>query len=384
MHTLLSGLCETPLETAASGSSRCRILYIIGQLVCGGSERQLSSLLRVLDRKQYPSHVLVWNYSPEHRYVDEIRSLGVPIHFFPQGTSSAAKLQGVRRLAQSLGAEVIHSYSFFTNCPAHWAALGTKAVAIGSIRGDFDYIKKDSGLWRGALNARWPRYQISNSFSSAERARHSRSIFSPEYVDVVRNGLDLQRFCVLSGNAVVKEYIVGVGSLRSLKRWDRVLRIVDEVRRKGAECRVRIAGDGPERIRLERQAQDLGISEYVEFLGATLDVRGLLEKSRFLVHASDSEGCPNAVMEAMACGRPVVAMNTGDIPFLVEDGKSGFVIRPGDETTFAERVLRLLADDQLCRHMGLAARAKAEQEFGLGSLVDETLNAYRAAGWRDA
>jgi hypothetical protein len=58
--------------------------------------------------------------------------------------------------------------------------------------------------------------------------------------------------------------------------------------------------------------------------------------------------------------------------------------RPGGETTFAERVLLLLADDELCRHVGLAARAKAEQEFGLGSLVDETLNAYRAAGWRDA
>src|SRR5262249_18258969 len=108
------------------------------------------------------------------------------------------------------------------------------------------------------------------------------------------------------------------------------------------------------------------------------------EKSRFLIHTSDTEGCPNAVIEAMACSRPVIAMDAGDIPFLVEDGKSGFVIRRGDETTFAERVLQLLTDDELCRHMGLAARAKAEKEFGLGSLVDETLNAYRVAGWRDA
>jgi glycosyltransferase involved in cell wall biosynthesis len=384
MNPLLSSLSGTPIEGVALSSSRCRILYIIGQLGWGGSERQLSYLLRAMDRERYPSHVLVWNYSPDHRYVDEIRSLSVPIHFFPQGTSSAVKLQGVRRLAQSLGAEVIHSWSFFTNFPAYWAALGTKAVALGSLRGNFDVATKVSGLWRGWLSARWPRYQISNSFSSAERARRSRGIFSPKHMDVVRNGLDLQRFCVLNGNAVVKEYIVGVGSLLSVKRWDRVLRIVDEVRRKGAECRVRIAGDGPERRRLERQAQDLGISEYVEFLGATLDVRGLLEKSRFLVHMSDSEGCPNVVMEAMACGRPVVAMDAGDIPFLVEDGRSGFVIHRGDETTFAEHVLRLLADDELCRHMGLAARAKAEQEFGLGSLVDETLNAYRAAGWRDA
>ena len=294
MNALLSSSCGTPIDAPSKGSSRCRILYIIGQLGWGGSERQLSYLLRAMDHERYPSHVLVWNYSPDHRYVDEIRSLSVPIHFFPQGTSSAAKLQGVRRLAQSLGAEVIHSCSFFTNFPAYWAALGTKAVALGSLRGNFDDHKKDSGLWRGWLSARWPRYHISNSFSSAERARCSGGIFYPKHIDVVRNGLDLQRFCVLNGNAVVKEYIVGVGSLLSLKRWDRVLRIVYEVKRKGAECRVRIAGDGPERRRLEGQAQDLGISECVEFIGATLDVPGLLEKSRFLVHTSDTEGCPNA------------------------------------------------------------------------------------------
>src|SRR5688572_23882578 len=103
MNALLSNSCGTPIEAAESSSRRCRILYIIGQLRCGGSERQLSYLLRELDRKRYPSHVLVWNYSHGDRYVDEIRSFSVPIHFFPRGTFSAAKLQGVRRLAQSVG-----------------------------------------------------------------------------------------------------------------------------------------------------------------------------------------------------------------------------------------------------------------------------------------
>ena len=135
---------------------------------------------------------------------------------------------------------------------------------------------------------------------------------------------------------------------------------------------------------MDRQAQELGVADCVEFIGATADVPGLLENSRFLVHTSDTEGCPNAVMEAMACGRPVVAMDAGDIPFLVEDGRTGFVVRREDEATFAERVFQLLTDNELCRRMGLAARAKAEQEFGLDSLVTETLNAYRAAGWRDS
>jgi glycosyltransferase involved in cell wall biosynthesis len=88
-------------------------------------------------------------------------------------------------------------------------------------------------------------------------------------------------------------------------------------------------------------------------------------------------------MEAMACGRPVVAMDAGDIPFLVEDGRTGFVVRRGDEGAFGQRVMQLLSDENLCRSMGLAARAKAERQFGLDRVVSETLEAYKAAGWRD-
>jgi len=88
-------------------------------------------------------------------------------------------------------------------------------------------------------------------------------------------------------------------------------------------------------------------------------------------------------MEAMACGRPVVAMGTGDIPSLIEDGKTGFIVSPGDEATLVQRLATLLADRKLCCGMGMAGRAKAEREFGPDRLIAQTLAAYRAAGWRE-
>jgi glycosyltransferase involved in cell wall biosynthesis len=347
----------------------CRILYLVGQLGIGGSERQLCYLLQAMDRERYKPAVVVWNYSPDDVYTKEITDLGVPIYSFPSGVNGAAKLRNVRHLAKGLDPEVIHSYSFYTNVAASWAALGTKAVALGSLRGDYARAKKGSGLWLGRLSARWP-------------ARRSMGIFSPKQIYVVRNGLDLHRFCSVNSSAHGKSRIVGVGSLLALKRWDRLLRIVQQVKCKGGDCRVRIAGEGPERNPLERQAQNLGISKCVEFIGTTSDVPELLGQSRFLVHTSDTEGCPNSVMEAMACGRAVIAMDAGDIPFLIEDGKSGFVVPRGDEAAFAQRVWQLLSDDELCCRMGLAARVKAEREFGLGRLVMKTLDAYKAAGWK--
>jgi glycosyltransferase involved in cell wall biosynthesis len=129
-------------------------------------------------------------------------------------------------------------------------------------------------------------------------------------------------------------------------------------------------------------ARELGISSCVSFVGENHDISAFLKEAQFLVHTSESEGCPNAVMEAMACGLPVVAMEAGDIPYLVEEGKTGFVVCQEDETTFVQRVFQLLDDDELCCRMGLAARKKAEREFGLVRLVEETLAIYRAAGWQ--
>ena len=371
-------------QLTVSGSKNCRLLYLVGQLGRGGLERQLTYLLQAMDRERYNPVVVVWNHSPDDFYVKEIKTLGVPIHSLPSGVSRVAKLQAFCCLTGRLKPEVIHSYTFFTNFAAYWAGLRTRAVAVGSLRGDLAHAKKDSGPWIGCLSARWPRDQISNNFASAKKARASYGISSHKRISVIWNGVDLQRFCCFNSNAASKRSIVGIGSLLPLKRWDRVLRIVRLVRNKNAACKVVIVGEGPERGSLERLARDLGVAQAVEFIGATSDVPAILRESRFLVHTSDIEGCPNAVLEAMACGRGVVAMEAGDISTLIEDGKTGFVVRQGDEEAFAQRVLQLLADDELCLRMGRAARAKAERQFGLDRFVSETLSAYRSAGWKDS
>jgi glycosyltransferase involved in cell wall biosynthesis len=181
----------------------------------------------------------------------------------------------------------------------------------------------------------------------------------------------------------MRNYVAAVGSLFPIKRWDRLLRVIKKLKTAGTdEVRFRIAGDGPLRPTLEKLAKDLGIIHVVDFQGAIQDVAAFLKGAKFLVHTSESEGCPNVVMEAMACGLPVVAMEAGDIQYLVEEGKTGFLVQQGDESTFVQRVFQLLGSNELCSRMGLAARRKAEREFELNRLVSETLAVYKAAGWR--
>src|SRR5262245_24667941 len=269
------------------------ILYLVGQLGAGGLERQLYYLLQAMDRQRYTPTVVVWNDCETDTYAAQIRALGVPVHSFPRTFSAPAKLVALRRLIAELQPEVAHSYSFYTNVAVYWATQRTRTVAVGSVRGDFTWTKQESGRWLGSLSARWPREQVCNSFSAFEAARRSRQIFAPRQLFVVRNGLDLKRFCYVSQPADGKVCIVGVGSLLSIKRWDRLLRAALELKRRGLDFLVRLVGDGPLRASLHQQARFLRITDCVEFLGKRDDVPCVLAKATVLVHTSDSEGCPN-------------------------------------------------------------------------------------------
>jgi glycosyltransferase involved in cell wall biosynthesis len=358
----------------------CRLLYVVGQLHTGGLERQLYYLLRSMDRDCYRPGVAVWNYTESDVHVPLIRALGVPLYAIAPTAPRFTKLRAFRRLVRRLRPEVVHSYGFYTNIAAWWAAFGTQAIAIGSIRSDFQWAKAETGPVLGRLCARWPRYHIANSFTAAAAARHSRSVFAPKQCEVVHNGLDLHRFSqsdVTPGPA----RIVGLGYLLPVKRWDRLLRAALALKRGGLDYTVTIVGDGPLRRALEHQAQQLEVSDRVRFLPHTDDVPRVLAAASFLVLPSDSEGCPNAVMEAMACGRAVVATAVGDIPRLVQDGTTGFLVRSGDDAMLVERLAELIRDPERCRDMGIAGRQRAEREFGLDRLARDMLAAYREAGW---
>ena len=364
---------------------KCDLLYLVGQLGPGGLERQLYYLLQTINRDYYQPAVAVWNDCENDVYTSQIRALGVPVYSFsfPRNCSRFTKLIALRRLIRELQPAVAHSYSFYTNFAVYWVTRGTHTVAVGSVRGEFARAKKESGRWLGRLSARWPPEQICNNSLALEAARRSRGLFVPRRLSVVRNGLDLDRFHPTPLPISGRVCIVGVGSLLAVKRWDRLVRAALTLKQQGFDFLVRLVGDGPLRDSLRQQTQTLGVANCVEFLGNRDDIPSLLAEATFLVHTSDSEGCPNVVMEAMACGRAVVATEVGDIPFLIEDGKTGFIVPRGDEETLVSHMVTLISDRNLCQRMGNAGRAKAEQEFGLARLVTETLSVYRAAGWKD-
>ncbi len=126
-----------------------------------------------------------------------------------------------------------------------------------------------------------------------------------------------------------------------------------------------LAGEGPRRAEVERQALALQLGESIRFLGSVPDAFTLLRALDVFVLASEVEGLPLVVLEAMSQGIPVVSTDVGGVPEAVRPGYTGYLVEPGNPVVVAEAVARILADPVEAATMGGAARASFDRRFSL-------------------
>jgi glycosyltransferase involved in cell wall biosynthesis len=171
------------------------------------------------------------------------------------------------------------------------------------------------------------------------------------------------------GGAPGVSLIGAVGRLYPEKGYDDLIEATALLRRDGVEVRCVIAGQGPERERLQARIEKLGLGEHVELIGRRRDVPDVIRALDVAVLSSKNEGSPLALMEYMACGAPIVATAVGGIPELIEDGAQGLLVRPRDPGALAEALRRLLEDRPLASRLGRAARERQRADFDLDVVV---------------
>lgn len=180
--------------------------------------------------------------------------------------------------------------------------------------------------------------------------------FDPEIRKHFRERLELSRDEVA---------IIYVGSLIPSKGLYELLQALQLSIQKGRKIRLILVGEGREKKRLERFATSLGIMNIISFLGQVphLGVAKWLNAADILVLPSYNEGLPNVVLEAMACGLPVIATEVGGIPEAVEDGLSGILIPPREVIALSDAVERLIVNPELRRQMGFRGKEIVESKF---------------------
>ncbi|MBG6017053.1 glycosyltransferase family 4 protein [Proteus mirabilis] len=133
-----------------------------------------------------------------------------------------------------------------------------------------------------------------------------------------------------------------------------------------------LVGDGPQRKNLQPMVKLAGLEESVFFLGNRNDVPDCLNAmDLFALPSFGNEGVPQGIMQAMACGLPVVSTTVGAISEAVIDGKTGFTLAPQVQETLINYLAKLMASDELRQQMGQASLAHAKAQFGLDNMLDK-------------
>jgi glycosyltransferase involved in cell wall biosynthesis len=170
--------------------------------------------------------------------------------------------------------------------------------------------------------------------------------------------------------------IGAIGRLWSQKRMQDVIFALDLIRVLRKDMHLLVIGDGPQRAQLERFARLVTCDEHVHFLGLRHDVPRLLPHFDLVWHASGYEGLPNAIMEAMAAGVPVVATDISGNRDLVVSGETGYLVPLGDRAALARFASKLLDDADLRSRLGRAARERIGQ-FSVARMVERHAALYR-------
>lgn len=203
--------------------------------------------------------------------------------------------------------------------------------------------------------------------------------FPAARVHVIRNGVDCERFrpdptasarvrreLGIPDNAPVAGI---VAALRPEKNHQMLLRVAAELRPRHPRLRWLIVGDGPERSMLRSVTSRLGLADRVHFLGTRHDTPRLLPALDLFVLGSLNEASPVSILEAAACGLPVVATDVGSVAETVADGVTGYLVPARDDSAMAGAIERLLFDPEARRRMGDAGRAAVKADASLDAMV---------------
>jgi glycosyltransferase involved in cell wall biosynthesis len=351
----------------------------------GGAEQALLLLIEWSDGRLWRPSLLYNPSAAVEPLAESARELGaevLPVRPMPPGLVGARRVLELARLLRKAKPDVFHahlSWPLAAKYPLLAAVLARVPAVVATVQVYPEFrIERSTYLQHRALALGVDRYiAVSENIAGLLGGKLG---WPRHKIEVIYNGVSVDRFerppdpelrRALSGGSDRRIFLTAA-RLAPQKGLDVLLRAAVHV----PDAQFVVAGDGPERPRLEAEAEQLGILDRFRFLGLRDDVPELLAASDVFVLPSLFEGSSLAVLEAMAAGKPVVTSAIGGTDELVDDGESGLLVPPGDAGALALALNRVLAQPELRAKLGATARDRARDSFSAAASAAEVTRVY--------
>jgi glycosyltransferase involved in cell wall biosynthesis len=373
-------------------TKRTSVLHLITSFEVGGTERQAVELLKRIDRRRFDARLAAIRL--EGPLYQEVAALFPRVPQFPltsfYNANTAKQLMRLRNWMISERVDILHAHDFYAGL------LGAAAARLAGVRviacqRHLRLSDRRAHEWGTRLTHRLAHRVLVNSEAIRDHLLAAGRV-APEKIVVIRNGLsDAAERAALDDSgrakrraALLRELnldegakLIGlVARLQPVKGHRYFIEAASRIAAVEPKAHFLLVGDGALRREIEEQAARLGAGDRVHLLGDRNDAALVPAGFDVAVLASLHEGLPNAVMEAMAAGAPVVATAVGGTTELILDGATGFLVPPADADALARRILDALRNPEWSARMAAQGRRRVLSQFGMRRMVESVEQLY--------
>jgi glycosyltransferase involved in cell wall biosynthesis len=361
------------------------ILFLISSEGYYGVENMLVSLAQQLAQQGCRPVVGVFRNShcPHTEVAEQAARQGLEVEIIPcKGRWDWSAVAEIRRLLGKHDVDVLHPHGYKSDLYALAAAAGNRAALVAT---SHNWPSRLMSMRAYAVVDRLALRRFDKVVVVADAVAQilRRSGVAAEKVEFIPNGVDLDRFhgpvpALRNEMSLAGVPVVGyVGRLVAEKGGVTLLRAAQRVLAAQPQAKFVLVGEGPARQGWEALARELGIAESVVFAGARNDMPEVYASFDMMVLPSEIEALPMCLLEAMAAGKPVIATRVGAVPRLIANAQTGLLLEPGDISSLAKAILRLLESPDLARRLGENGRERVARHFSAQQMAKNYIGTYQ-------
>ena len=357
-----------------------KILHINTERTWRGGEQQTLYLLRSLIERRISCHLICQPGSPMEK-----KALEAGIEVFPIAMRGEADLPAslrIRKLISRHGYDIVHSHTSHAHSLAFFASLGCRTCRLVTRRVDFSIFRNRFLPVNGIKYRFMADHYIAISHKIKEVMVNDG--IAAERISVVHSGIDLQRFAGISGDHLLSEFklkpgepvVINVAHLAGHKGQKFLVGAIPYVLKEIPNARFFIIGRGELMSELQALSASLGINQALTFTGFRNDVGAFYNIADLFVMSSVQEGLGTAILDALALGKPVVAANSGGIPEIIKDGKTGRLVEAADSQALAQGIVEMLTQADQAEAMAQRGQAEVKAKFSIDAMAENNLAVY--------